>query len=96
MAETLDDVVFSFDAARRDVLSAVELVETVMRDATGLAAATAWDSPAMRAFQLAHEAWAGALEAERQELLVLDEAIADLRSRTLVNGGADLFAWGPA
>ncbi|MDY0828492.1 hypothetical protein SK224_05055 [Microbacterium sp. BG28] len=33
MTDTLDDVVFSFDAARRDVLAAVDLIESVIRDA---------------------------------------------------------------
>lgn len=96
MADTLDDVVFSFDAARRDVLAAVEVIEAVIRDAIGLAAATAWASPAMRAFQVEHDAWTAALDQERQQLLALDDAIADIRRRTLVDGGANIFGWGPA
>ncbi|MDQ1205096.1 hypothetical protein [Microbacterium sp. SORGH_AS_0862] len=93
MADTLDDVVFSFDAARRDVLSAVELIETVIRDASGLAAATAWASPAMGAFQLAHDAWTTALADERRRLLDLDDVIAEIRTRALVTGGGNLFGW---
>ncbi|MDY0830780.1 hypothetical protein SK224_16735, partial [Microbacterium sp. BG28] len=87
MTDTLDDVVFSFDAARRDVLAAVDLIESVIRDATGLAEATAWASPAMRAFQLAHEAWSTALADERRRLLALDDVIAEIRSQALITGG---------
>lgn len=93
MTDTLDDVVFSFDAARRDVLAAVEVIETVIRDAASLAAATAWASPAMRAFQLAHDAWTAALADERQRLLALDDVIAEIRSQALVTGGGNLFGW---
>lgn len=93
MTDTLDDVVFSFDAARRDVLAAVDLIESVIRDATGLAEATAWASPAMRAFQLAHEAWSTALADERRRLLALDDVIAEIRSQALITGGGILFGW---
>ena len=78
--------VAAVDVARQNVAAARTHLETARIATAGLAAATAWASPAMAAFQHDLDRWLDGLALRDEALHAFDQHLVDARARLLTHG----------
>jgi hypothetical protein len=78
--------VAAVDGARQNVATAITHLEVARTQAAGLAAATAWASPAMTAFQDDLGRWLEGLALRDEALRAFDQHLGDARARLMTQG----------
>ncbi len=84
-----DEAVSGYASAHRAVLTALETVESVLRDAQRLAEITGWRSPAVAGYRAASGRWRDGMRAERERLSMLADDLAADRMRLIAVGTLD-------